>query len=302
MMPSRLHDVDAVWNRHGLHPASVCTTFACGMGWALPAVPKLTDEDCQQDGSGAGGRRLRIVAISDTHNRHADLQIPDGDVIVHAGDLTWGGSLEEVESFNAWLGSLPHKHKIVVAGNHDFSLDADVCTAEHWPHLHRNTVGGIPTLSGREVAERYLTNCTYLCGETATIEGLEIYAVPHQQTIKVPGHTHKMAFNLDTEEQLADEFAKIPETTDVLLTHGPPKGVGRLDRTMAGASVGSQSLRTRILQLGAVGRLKACVFGHVHEGYGASSLGSVTCINAANVNIFYKATNPPIVFDVAIPS
>jgi hypothetical protein len=72
---------------------------------------------------------------------------------MYAGDLTWGGSLEEVESFNAWLGTLPHKHKIVVAGNHDFSLDADVCTAEHWPYLHHNTVGGIPTLSGREVVD-----------------------------------------------------------------------------------------------------------------------------------------------------
>jgi len=94
-------------------------------------------------------------------------------VLVHAGDLTWGGSLEEVESFNAWLGTLPHKHKIVVAGNHDFSLDADVCTAEHWPYLHHNTVGGILTLSGREVVEKYLTDCSYLCGETATIQGLE---------------------------------------------------------------------------------------------------------------------------------
>jgi hypothetical protein len=75
-----LHDVDAVWNRHGLHPASVWTSFAFGMGWVVPAVPKLTDEDCvrdKQNGSGAG-TTMRFVAISDTHNRHADLQIPDG--------------------------------------------------------------------------------------------------------------------------------------------------------------------------------------------------------------------------------
>ena len=155
-------------------------TAQCAAGWALPAVPKLTDDEMlgKHGGSDGGGSHLRFVAISDTHNHHADLQIPDGDVLLHAGDLTYGGSLEEVESFNAWLGTLPHKHKIVVAvrnayarwcgclrsstqtahltrpraflqGNHDFSLDADVCTAEDWPHLSRNTGGGFDKLDTR---------------------------------------------------------------------------------------------------------------------------------------------------------
>ena len=212
-------------------------------------------------------------------------------MLVHAGDLTWGGSLEEVESFNAWLGTLPHKHKIVVAGNHDFSLDADVCTAEHWPYLHHNTVGGILTLSGREVVEKYLTDCSYLCGETATIQGLE--STPHQQTIKVPGHTHKMAFNLDSEEQLADEFAKIPETTDVLLTHGPPKGVGRLDRMMAGASVGSQSLRTRILQLDAVvsRHLSLALSLSLREGCPRITTGVPQCWSSGHFRQVFLNTN-----------
>ena len=92
-------------------------------------------------------------------------------------------------------------------------------------------------MTGRDMAAKYLTNCTYLCEEAATIDGVQIYATPHQETIHVINH--KMAFNLDTEKQLAEQFAKVPETADVLLTHGPPAGVGRLDRMIAGVSVGS---------------------------------------------------------------
>ena len=154
-------------------------------------------------------------------------------------------------------------------------------------------------MTGRDMAAKYLTNCIYLCEESVTIDGVQIYATPHQETIHVIDH--KMAFNLDTEEQLAGQFAKVPETADVLLPHGPPKGVGRLDRMIAGVSVGSSALAERIKQLDAAagtGRLKFCVFGHVHEGYGVSALGRVACINAASVDMRYRAAHPPIVFDV----
>ncbi len=66
---------------------------------------------------------MKIVLIADTHNRHRELTLPDGDVLVHAGDMTTGGTLEEVEEFNSSLGELPHRHKFVIAGNHDFSFE-----------------------------------------------------------------------------------------------------------------------------------------------------------------------------------
>lgn len=53
---------------------------------------------------------MRIVCVSDTHARHHLTEVPDGDVLVHAGDITRRGKLEDVESFNSWLGSLPHRH------------------------------------------------------------------------------------------------------------------------------------------------------------------------------------------------
>ena len=70
--------------------------------------------------------KIRIVCISDTHNftDHENFpNIPDGDILIHAGDFTNHGKSEELEKFNDWLGTLPHEHKIVVAGNHDESLD-----------------------------------------------------------------------------------------------------------------------------------------------------------------------------------
>ena len=78
-----LDDPCAVWNRHGLHPGSVWTTFRTGMGWGLPRLPDLTLAEAP------GKRRLRFVAISDTHNKHDDLVVPPGDVLIHAGDVTY---------------------------------------------------------------------------------------------------------------------------------------------------------------------------------------------------------------------
>ena len=64
----------------------------------------------------------RIVCISDTHNFHHDVDVPDGDILIHAGDFTLTGSLGEVVEFNEWLGTLDHPYKIIIAGNHDRCL------------------------------------------------------------------------------------------------------------------------------------------------------------------------------------
>ena len=52
--------------------------------------------------------------------------MPDGDVLIHAGDFTmFSKSMSAIGDFNTWLGELPHRHKIVVPGNHEFFLEAD---------------------------------------------------------------------------------------------------------------------------------------------------------------------------------
>lgn len=58
---------------------------------------------------------MKIIAISDTHGRHDQIYVPGGDVLVHAGDFCRYGTLDEVAAFNDYLGTLPHRHKIIVA-------------------------------------------------------------------------------------------------------------------------------------------------------------------------------------------
>ena len=74
-------------------------------------------------------RSINIVIISDTHGRHDALSIPDGDILIHAGDFTGRGRPEEVSAFNAFLAKLPHRHKIVIAGNHDFLFEGEPALA-----------------------------------------------------------------------------------------------------------------------------------------------------------------------------
>ena len=65
---------------------------------------------------------VTVVCVSDTHNSQPDL--PPGDILIHAGDLTQSGTFQELEAALAWLRGQPHPVKIVVAGNHDRLLDA----------------------------------------------------------------------------------------------------------------------------------------------------------------------------------
>lgn len=65
---------------------------------------------------------IRVVCISDTHTL-IDENIPDGDLLIHAGDLTNAGTTAELQAQIDWLTTLPHPHKVAIAGNHDTYLD-----------------------------------------------------------------------------------------------------------------------------------------------------------------------------------
>lgn len=70
---------------------------------------------------------VRIVCMSDTHSHQKfQFKIPNGDIFIHAGDFTKTGALKEVIDFNEWIGKLPHKHKLVIAGNHELSFDKQI--------------------------------------------------------------------------------------------------------------------------------------------------------------------------------
>lgn len=74
---------------------------------------------------------IRVVCISDTHGQ--PVAVPDGDLLIHAGDLTDDGTRDSIQEQIDWLASLPHRHKVFVSGNHDswFDLDARMPEDRH---------------------------------------------------------------------------------------------------------------------------------------------------------------------------
>mmetsp|Transcript_38230 Transcript_38230/g.62143 ORF Transcript_38230/g.62143 Transcript_38230/m.62143 type:complete len:332 (+) Transcript_38230:469-1464(+) len=114
---------------------------------------------------------VRFVCISDTHNDHKRIKVPDGDVLLHAGDFTKFGTEKEIFEFNRWLGTLPHRHKIVVSGNHDLTMDTGFYDRE-WRKWHDEKQDSVK-------AKALLTNCRYLENEGIEIDGVRVFATPN---------------------------------------------------------------------------------------------------------------------------
>lgn len=211
----------------------------------------------------------RLICISDTHNRHGHIQIPDGDILIHAGDFTARGTAAEVADFGRWLKTLPHAHKIVICGNHDFLGEEDLS------------------------AVRKLLDCaTVLQDESVDILGIKIYG-----SAWTP-YFGGWAFNLHRGPHLAERWSQIPEDTDVLVTHGPPALIGdqvHTEGTLSIENVGCTDLSKRLSQLK---NLKAHIYGHIHEGYGLRNINSVAYINASILNEYYHVKNSPIQLDI----
>ena len=207
--------------------------------------------------------KTRIVAISDTHNLHRQVKVPDGDILIHAGDLTDMGDLRDVRDFNDWLGSMPHEYKLVIAGNHDFCFEND-----------------------RKAAESLLTNCTYLFDKAITIWGITFYGSPWQPWF------YNWAFNLQRGPDIRAKWDLIPNHVDVLVTHGPP--IGYLDETHDGEQVGCEELKVAVRRV----RPSLHIFGHIHEGYGRVKNGHTEFINASTCTLQYEPVNPPVVIDI----
>jgi predicted phosphohydrolase len=206
---------------------------------------------------------MRIVCLSDTHGHHRRLRVPEGDVLLHAGDFSMAGRPDEIESFDRWLGTLPHAHKVVVAGNHEFLFERDPARAR-----------------------ALLVNACYLEDGLLEVGGLRIWGSPWQPWF------FDWAFNLARGPALAAKWALVPSGVDVLVTHGPPAEI--LDRTAKGEAVGCSDLARALERI--LPRLH--VFGHIHESYGRLERGGTIYVNASNCDLRYRPVQAPIVVDL----
>ena len=219
-------------------------------------------------------KKWKIVAITDTHCQHEALDglLPDGDVIIHAGDATYRGTYNEVIPFLEWYGNLPYAYKIFVAGNHDWLFEKERALAR---------------LFCRE------NDIIYLEDEAITLKvkgkrKIRIYGTPHVPVF------FNWAFNRE-EQDLYDIYTMVPENLDILITHGPPYGVlDEVNEDFKTRYCGCYQLRDAVADK----KPKFHVFGHIHEGYGTKRLADTTFINACTCDRNYKPVNPPIVFEI----
>ncbi len=208
---------------------------------------------------------LRFVAISDTHNCHRELRLPKGDVLLHSGDFTSRGRKDESADFLKWFAQQPFRHKVFIAGNHDFFFE-------------QAPAGDVTALIPEGV--------TYLNDSGTTIGGISIWGSP------VTPWYHNWAFNRHRGEEIRKHWDLIPSDTQILLTHGPAYGF--LDLTVTEQHVGCQDLLRKVLLI----KPKLHVFGHIHESYGSFRRADIRFINASVVNERYVVINKPFVFDL----
>lgn len=211
---------------------------------------------------------MKIVTISDTHNKHQYLQLPEGDVLIHAGDATSMGSVAEVEAFANWFNAQPFTNKLFIPGNHDWLFQRDFAKAEAM-------FTGVQVLHERAV----------------TIDGIKFYGAAWQPEFC------NWAFNVPRGAASAANWAKIPDDTNVLITHGPPYGTLDLIHTggLSLESVGCEALTERIKTLP---QLAVHIFGHIHDSHGSVVKDNVAYVNASFLNDSYMPAYAPIVIEL----
>jgi Icc-related predicted phosphoesterase len=234
----------------------------------------------------------RIVCMSDTHGSHESFaHVPSGDVLVHAGDFTQAGELGTVQSLDRYFQNQSSRfaHIICIAGNHDVTFHESYYgpPQDKWRRFHRRPFDASQCRAA-------LRHCTYLedsgCDVRLNISAgglLRFYGSPW--TIEF----YDWAFNLPKDRMSAEAWERIPDAVDVLVTHGPP--FGRCDETTCGTKAGCPHLLRHVQDRV---RPRLHVFGHIHEGRGASFDGRTLYVNASSVDDRYRPSNPCFVVDV----
>lgn len=207
---------------------------------------------------------MKIVFISDTHGFHGKLTLPEGDVLIHCGDVSGRGMESQIVDFLDWFTQQPHKHKIMIAGNHDF-------------YFEQNTESSIKKLIP--------DNVVYLNDSLVKVEGIKIWGSP------ISTYFYNWAFNKHKGNDIGKHWDLIPHDTDILVTHGPAWQIR--DKTHSGVHVGCDLLQNKIFET----KPRIHAFGHIHECYGQDLINDVNFINASVLTADYKLSNKPIVFD-----
>jgi len=210
---------------------------------------------------------MRIWFISDTHQKHGFLDIPDNiDMVLFGGDATNPKdpalNTNEMLDFLEWFNSLTHiKYKVMIPGNHDTSIEKGMVSR-----------GDIPE------------SIIFLEHESVTIEGIKIFGSPY-----TPKFGTDWAYNVPRGKAIKSYWDEIPEDTRILLTHGPPKGV--LDLTQYDSRLGNTG--NSYFQCGCKDLLERVkiiqpeyhLFGHIHTEENCPNSGILQIQNCSTTFI-----------------
>lgn len=202
---------------------------------------------------------MKILHLSDTHGAHHRLrELPEADVVVHSGDFCMVGEEREALDFLNWFCDLPHKHKIFICGNHDGCL-------------YGANIDGLDS------------NVHYLCNSGLEIGGIKFYGVP-------------MFMEDCVTSQQTINYAKIPDDTDVLITHSPAYGILDLDDSIDGEFIhyGSEEILERVIRI----HPRSHLFGHVHRQHGIIKQNGTIFSNGAIMNDDYTKLYIPNIIEL----
>jgi len=212
---------------------------------------------------------MKLVCISDTHGDHEALELPAGDVLIHAGDVSAHGREFEVQAFMQWLGSRGFDYTLCIAGNHDLFMEQEPVLAQQYADDH---------------------GVTLLNDSGCKVGGRKFWGSP------ITPRFHNWSFMRDPGEPIDAHWRKIPLDTDVLITHGPPHGIMDAVRRQDGRVeyTGCPSLLARVKQLSPA----LHIFGHIHECHGKLQQDGVTFLNVSTMNEHYRIEHLPVVVEL----
>ena len=221
---------------------------------------------------------MRITLMSDSHCKHkqCSLDLPGGNLLIHAGDISSMGYEHEIREFCAWYNKqVTYDHKVFIAGNHDWGFQDNVEKTKEILDFYKNI--------------NYLQDDLYLTGQDDSDynDRVKIWGSPWQPEFL------NWAFNLPRNGvELEHKWSLIPPDTDILVTHGPAWGyvdqvIGRPDH------LGCELLADRIKEI----KPKIHVCGHIHSGHGYVFDGTTHFFNASVLGEHYTYQYKPFTFE-----
>lgn len=248
----------------------------------------------------------RIVCISDTHGLHNSMtnynKLPEGDILIHSGDFSNIGRKSEIIDFISWLHRQLDRfnHIVFIAGNHDRGMDFQfVETKSSVGHIKVYNESDLDDVSVIMEKPDWLLDAInyldkrihYLENSGLSIDGINFWGSPVTPNF----YESYWAFNRSRGEKIKRYWDLIPKNTNVLITHGPAKGIGDYIKDQK-VNVGCEELEIKVRY--ELPELKLHVFGHIHDSYMKKTIDGVTYVNASICTEQYVPKNAPIVVEL----